>query len=116
MDKVNKTAGVVTLISGIIGCISGLACLGGMVWYGGALAEKVKSIGERVAYLEMMGSNTMQVHVKEDAQRDLNLEARVKRIEDVLLAIPERQARIEAKIDQALERQTRMEDKLDSKK
>lgn len=67
-------------LGGISGLLAGLT----IVFYGGAMIEKLRTIDSRVSALEHTGSSAVREHVKEDDARELAILQRVIVLEEAV--------------------------------
>lgn len=82
-------------ILNFVGGVSGLLALGAIVFWGGALVEKVRSLDGRVAAIEALGSTSLQKHIASDEKIDEAHSARLRMLEDSISLIH----RIDTKVE-----------------
>lgn len=81
MEKqTNKIAALMNLVGGI----SGVTALAGLVFYGGAMVEKVRSMDVRLSAVEINGSIQLQKHIVTDEQRTTDELVRLREVEDAI--------------------------------
>ena len=71
----------------LIGGLAGLISIGLVVFYGGALAEKVRAIDVRLVEVETHAAPITREHIRVDDLRDADLAARITRLEETRQAI-----------------------------
>ncbi len=94
--------------SSVVGGAAGLISMACVVFYGGALAERVAGHERRLVLIEGLGSPTVQRHIDEDNTRVSEIRRRLDAQDAVLadlLKLKSEVAAINTKIDFLIERQ-----------
>lgn len=87
-NRPEKTLGSsIYQVLNFMGGVSGLLALVGIVFWGGGLVEKVRSLDGRVAAIENGGSQTFRTHASADEKLFNAFDARLKLVEDATRAI-----------------------------
>lgn len=84
-------------ILNFIGGVSGLIALATLVFMGGSIVEKIRSLDLRVTAIESAGSATLRTHIAADAQMDESINARLRMLEENIVSLH----RIETKLETA---------------
>lgn len=96
----NEQRGVAITIADIlnfIGGVSGLIALATLVFMGGSIVEKIRTLDLRVTAIESAGSSTLRTHIAADEKMDESVNARLRMLEENIVSLH----RIETKLETA---------------
>lgn len=116
-NGIRTLGATISAASTFIGGLAGLVSIGLVVFYGGALVEKVRGLDNRLTEIEKYAAPITREHMRMDDQRDLALESRVTRLEEMRTAIAEIKSQLSIntlKIDDIKEAHVRTEKSMDA--
>lgn len=83
-------------ILNFVGGVSGLVALATLVFMGGSIVEKIRTLDIRVTAIENAGSSTLRSHIAADEKMDESINARLRMLEENILALHSIETKLES--------------------
>lgn len=84
LNCMEKQTNKIVALMNLVGGVSGILALATMIFYGGALVEKIRGMDVRLTAVEINGSIQLQKHIVTDDQRTMDELQRLKEVEEAI--------------------------------